>query len=51
MSRIAAHLMDHVIHHVPVRKWVISLPIPLRVLLAARRELMELHGDAIEVDV
>ena len=29
MSRTAAHLVDHVIPHVPVRQWVLSLPIPL----------------------
>jgi len=34
MSQTAAHLVDHVIPHVPVRQWVLSLPIPLRVLLA-----------------
>jgi ribosomal protein S27AE len=40
MSRTAAHLVDHVIPHVPVRQWVLSLPIPLRVLLAAQPELV-----------
>ena len=40
MSQTAAHLVDHVIPHVPVRQWVLSLPIPLRVLLAARPELV-----------
>jgi len=30
-----AHLVDHVIPHVPVRQRVLSLPIPLRLLLAA----------------
>ena len=39
MSQTAAHLVDHVIPHVPVRQWVLSLPIPLRVLLAAQPEL------------
>jgi hypothetical protein len=28
MSQTAAHLVDHVIPHVPVRQWVLSLPIP-----------------------
>ena len=32
--------MDHVIPHVPVRQWVLSLPIPLRLLLAAQPELV-----------
>jgi hypothetical protein len=36
----AGHLVDHVIPHVPVRQWVLSLPIPLRVLLAAQPELV-----------
>ncbi|MBN8507362.1 MAG: transposase [Burkholderiales bacterium] len=40
MSQTAAHLVDHVIPHVPVRQWVLSLPIPLRVLLAAQPELV-----------
>jgi hypothetical protein len=40
MSQTAAHLVDHVISHVPVRQWVLSLPIPLRVLLAAQPELI-----------
>ncbi len=37
MSQTAAHLVDHVIPHVPVRQWVLSLPTLLRVLLAAAR--------------
>jgi len=40
MSQTAAHLVEHVIPHVPVRQWVLSLPIPLRVLLAAQPELV-----------
>ena len=36
----AAHLVDHVITHVRVRPWVRSLPIPLRLLLAAQPELV-----------
>ncbi len=34
------HLVDHVIPQVPVRQWVLSLPIPLRLLLAAQPELI-----------
>ena len=30
------HLVEHVIPHVPVRQWVLSLPIPLRLLLGAQ---------------
>ncbi len=40
MSQTAAHLVDQVIPHVPVRQWVLSLPIPLRLLLAAQPELV-----------
>ncbi len=40
MAQTAAHLVDHVIPHVPVRQWVLSLPIPLRLLLAAQPKLM-----------
>ena len=40
MSQTAAHLVGHVNTHVPVRQWILSLPIPLRVLLAAQPELV-----------
>jgi hypothetical protein len=40
MVQTAAHMVDHVIPHVPVRQWVLSLPIPLRLLLAAQAELV-----------
>jgi hypothetical protein len=44
MSQTAAHLVDRVIPHVPMRQWVrvcqLRLPIPLRVLLAAQPELV-----------
>jgi hypothetical protein len=40
MPPTAAHLVDQVIPHVPVRQWVLSMPIPLRVLLAAQPELV-----------
>jgi hypothetical protein len=40
MSQTAAHRVDHVIPHVPVRQWVLSLPIALRLLLAAQPELI-----------
>ena len=39
-AQAAAHLVDHVIPHVPVRQWVLSLPIPLRLLLAAQPKLV-----------
>jgi hypothetical protein len=40
MAQTAAHLVDHVIPHVPVRQWVLSLPIPLRLLLAVQPKLV-----------
>ena len=40
MAQTAAHLVDHVIPYVPVRQWVLSLPIPLRLLLAAQPQLL-----------
>jgi hypothetical protein len=40
MAETAAHLVDHVIPPVPVRQWVLSLPIPLRVLSAAQPQLL-----------
>jgi Putative transposase len=40
MSETAAYLIDNVIPAVPVRQWVLSLPIALRVLLAAQPSLV-----------
>ncbi len=40
MAQTAAHLVDHVIPSVPVRQWVLSLPIRLRLLLAAQPKLV-----------
>ena len=40
MAETAAHLVDHVIPQVPVRQWVLSFPIPLRLLLAAHPQLL-----------
>jgi hypothetical protein len=40
MSETAAHLVDHVIPQVPVRQWVLSLPNPLRLLLAVQPVLL-----------
>jgi hypothetical protein len=34
MAERAAHLVDHVFPHVPVRQWVVSLPHRLRYVLA-----------------
>jgi len=40
MAQSAAYLVDQVIPRVPVRQWVLSFPIPLRILLAAHPELL-----------
>jgi hypothetical protein len=40
MAQTAAHLVDHVIPRVPVRQGVLSLPIPLRRLLASQPQLL-----------
>jgi hypothetical protein len=42
MAETAAYLVDQVIPLVPVRQWVVSFPIPLRVLFAAHPELLTL---------
>ena len=34
MAESAALLVDDVLHGYPIRQWVLSLPIPLRLLLA-----------------
>ena len=40
MAQTAARLVDHVIPYVPLRQWVLSLPNPLRLLLAAQPKLV-----------
>ncbi len=40
MAQSAAVLVDEVIPRVPVRQWVLSFPIGLRILFAARPELL-----------
>jgi len=40
MAQTAAHLVEHIIPRVPVRQWVLLLPIPLRYLLAAHPRLL-----------
>jgi len=40
MAESAAYLVDQVIPRVPVRQWVLSFPIPLRILFAAQPELL-----------
>ena len=40
MAETAAHLVEQVIPHVPVRQWVISFPLPLRHLFATQPQLL-----------
>jgi len=40
MAETAAHLVEHVIPHVPVRQWVVTFPIPLRHLFATQPQLL-----------
>ena len=40
MAESAAVLVDEIIPRVPVRQWVLSFPIPLRILIAAHPELL-----------
>ncbi len=40
MAETAAWLVDRVIPRVPVRQWVLSFPIPLRILFGAHPELL-----------
>ena len=40
MVESAAGLVDNVLPHVPIRQWVLSFPWPLRLLFAARPELL-----------
>jgi len=40
MVETAARLVEHVFPRVPVRQWVLSVPWPLRLLLAARPDLL-----------
>ena len=40
MAQSAAHLVEHVIPRVPVRQWVLSLPIPLPLLSAVQPVLV-----------
>jgi ribosomal protein S27E len=42
MAETAAHLVDDVIPRVPVRQWVLSFPIPLRLLFATHPQLLAL---------
>lgn len=41
MNQTAANLLDHVIPRVPVRQWVLSLPMPLRLWVSWRPDLCQ----------
>jgi hypothetical protein len=40
MAQTAAQVVDHITPHMPVRRWVRSSPIPLRLLLATQPKLV-----------
>ena len=40
MTDSAALLVDEVLPHQPMRQWVLSVPFPLRFLLASKPEVM-----------
>ena len=40
MVETAAHLVGHVFPRIPVRQWVLSFPWPLRLLFAARPDVL-----------
>jgi hypothetical protein len=40
MVESAAHLVDHVLPEQPIRRWVLTLPFPLRFLFAAHSQVL-----------
>ncbi len=40
MVETAAHLVEHVFAHIPIRQWVLSFPWSLRLLFAARSDVL-----------
>ena len=46
MAESAAHLVDEVLPHKPIRQWVLSLPFQLRYLLAAKPKVM---GEVLQI--
>jgi len=47
MAQTAGHLVEQVIPWVPVRQWVVSVPIPLRYWMAASQELTAQGKDSV----
>jgi hypothetical protein len=39
MAQLAAHVVTQVIPWVPIRQWVVSVPIPLRYWMASSKDL------------
>jgi hypothetical protein len=48
MTQTAAHRVDEILPDVPIRQWVLSLPIPSRVLLAAQPKLLTPVLDVVQ---
>jgi len=46
MAESAAHLVDEILPHKPIRQWVLSLPFQLRYLLAANPKVM---GEVLQI--
>ena len=46
MAESAAHLVDEVLPHKPLRQWVLSLPFQLRYLLAANPKVV---GEVLQI--
>lgn len=51
MVEPSAHLVDHVLPRVPVRQWVLSFPWPLRLLFAARPDVLNVVTRALSTAV
>ena len=43
MAGTAAHPVDHLIPRMPVRQWILSFPIPLRILFATHPQLQIIY--------
>jgi hypothetical protein len=50
-SETAAHLVDSVIPHIPTRQWVLSVPMPLRFLIAFDSKALKVVLDAFTAGI
>lgn len=50
-SEKAAHLVENVIPHIPTRQWVLSVPMPLRFLLAFDSQALKVVLDAFTASI